>query len=59
MNCIKNYSNVFGLPLTQTSLNLINVCKYIDKDKQGKYVLTALSFDALGNVTFIKEYITK
>ena len=59
MNIVKNYSDVFGLPLSQTSLNLINSCKYGYKDKKGKYVLNAVSFDALGNVTFIKEYITK
>jgi hypothetical protein len=59
MNIVKNYSDVFGLPLTETSLNLINTCKYINKDKNGKYVLTAKCFDLLGNVTFVKEYITK
>ena len=59
MIIIQNYSSVFGLPMTQTSLNLINACKYINKDKKGKFVLTAKSFDSTGNVTFVKEYLNK
>lgn len=51
-----NYSNVFHIPFTATTLALINSCKYMHKDKKGIYSYNAVSFDNVGNVTFVKEY---
>ena len=51
-----NYAECFGLPLTNTHLQLINSCKYMYKDDNGVYTYNAVSFDELGNVTFVKEY---
>ena len=51
-----NYAECFGLPLTNTHLALINSCKYLHKDSNGIYTYNAISFDAIGNVTFTKEY---
>jgi len=53
---VKNFADVFGLPLNDTHIQLINSCKYIKKDKAGEYVMTAATFDEVGNVTFVKEY---
>lgn len=51
-----NFADTFGLPLTAISLQLINSCRNIYKDKAGEYIYYATSFDAAGNVSFTKQY---
>jgi hypothetical protein len=53
----KNYAEIFGLPLNNTHLLLINSTQYALKDKIGVYVYDAVSYDNLGNVSFTKRYI--
>lgn len=57
-NAPLNYSGTFG-KVDHVALALINSCKNVYKDAIGEYVYTASSFDASGNVSFVKEYRIK
>ena len=51
-----NYSDTFG-NVTDKSLQLINSCLYVYRDKHGEYTYIATSFDEQGNVYFTKTYL--
>lgn len=53
----KDFANVFGKPLNETHLALLNSNQYIYFDKGGEYVYNAVSFNADGIVFYKKNYI--
>ena len=56
---VVNYAGVFGLPIDETAIALINCCRYVHKDAGGEYVYIAVRADEAGNVYFQKQYQTK
>ena len=54
----RDFQQTFGRN-DQVTLDLINSCKYVFKDKQGEYVYDASSFDDDGKVVFVRQYTAK
>ena len=51
----RDYRQTFGRN-DQTTLDLINSCKYVFKDNQGEYVYDADHFNTEGEVVFVRRY---
>lgn len=51
----RDFRGTFGRN-DQTTLDLINTCKYVFKDKRGEYVYDASHFNEEGKVIFVRRY---